>query len=130
MRVMGVQACPLPTSPPRPPRRPGTAPASRADRPASANRPPRPRRARSPPPPPPGRRPPLHAEGPSPHAITPAAPAADSLLQARQPPRPSYGEVAQLVEHTTENRGVVGSIPTLAIGSPAIVIGGSESLWR
>ena len=25
------------------------------------------------------------------------------------------GEVAQLVEHTTENRGVVGSIPTLAI---------------
>ena len=26
-----------------------------------------------------------------------------------------HGEVAQLVEHTTENRGVVGSIPTLAI---------------
>ncbi len=27
------------------------------------------------------------------------------------------GEVAQLVEHTTENRGVAGSIPALAIGS-------------
>jgi hypothetical protein len=25
------------------------------------------------------------------------------------------GEVAQLVEHTTENRGVAGSIPALAI---------------
>src|SRR5690349_18981378 len=31
------------------------------------------------------------------------------------------GEVAQLVEHTTENRGVAGSIPALAIlGSPCI----------
>jgi hypothetical protein len=28
---------------------------------------------------------------------------------------PSLGEVAQLVEHTTENRGVAGSIPALAI---------------
>jgi hypothetical protein len=27
------------------------------------------------------------------------------------------GEVAQLVEHTTENRGVAGSIPALAIPS-------------
>jgi hypothetical protein len=26
-----------------------------------------------------------------------------------------FGEVAQLVEHTTENRGVAGSIPALAI---------------
>jgi hypothetical protein len=26
------------------------------------------------------------------------------------------GEVAQLVEHTTENRGVAGSIPALATG--------------
>ena len=25
-----------------------------------------------------------------------------------------FGEVAQLVEHTTENRGVAGSIPALA----------------
>jgi hypothetical protein len=33
----------------------------------------------------------------------------------RGPPRQLPGEVAQLVEHTTENRGVVGSIPTLAI---------------
>jgi hypothetical protein len=29
------------------------------------------------------------------------------------------GEVAQLVEHTTENRGVAGSIPALAICSAA-----------
>ena len=28
--------------------------------------------------------------------------------------RPQYGQVAQLVEHTTENRGVDGSIPSLA----------------
>jgi hypothetical protein len=42
-----------------------------------------------------------------------------------QPPLPSrcakwrLGEVAQLVEHTTENRGVAGSIPALAMrGSP------------
>jgi hypothetical protein len=28
---------------------------------------------------------------------------------------PPRGEVAQLVEHTTENRGVAGSIPALAI---------------
>jgi hypothetical protein len=28
---------------------------------------------------------------------------------------PARGEVAQLVEHTTENRGVAGSIPALAI---------------
>src|SRR5215207_5966998 len=27
-----------------------------------------------------------------------------------------FGEIAQLVEHTTENRGVPGSIPGLAIG--------------
>src|SRR4051812_25852489 len=33
-----------------------------------------------------------------------------------EPPLPSCarGEVAQLVEHTTENRGVAGSIPALA----------------
>ena len=30
-------------------------------------------------------------------------------------PRHARGEVAQLVEHTTENRGVAGSIPALAI---------------
>ena len=28
---------------------------------------------------------------------------------------PAPGEVAQLVEHTAENRGVAGSIPALAI---------------
>src|SRR5689334_3347020 len=33
------------------------------------------------------------------------------------------GEVAQLVEHTTENRGVAGSIPALAI-SECRVVGG------
>jgi hypothetical protein len=35
----------------------------------------------------------------------------------------SRGEVAQLVEHTTENRGVAGSIPALAIavGRDAVV---------
>src|SRR3982750_723354 len=37
------------------------------------------------------------------------------------------GEVAQLVEHTTENRGVAGSIPALAIsgrpGASGCVIG-------
>src|SRR5947207_12559472 len=27
----------------------------------------------------------------------------------------TFGEIAQLVEHTTENRGVLGSIPSLAI---------------
>ena len=27
---------------------------------------------------------------------------------------PGFGEVAQLVEHTAENRGVAGSIPALA----------------
>jgi hypothetical protein len=30
---------------------------------------------------------------------------------------PLHGEVAQSVEHTTENRGVAGSIPALAIGT-------------
>src|SRR3954452_7423992 len=35
-----------------------------------------------------------------------------SCLAARLP---GLGEVAQLVEHTTENRGVAGSIPALAI---------------
>src|SRR5205085_3398382 len=37
-------------------------------------------------------------------------------LSAALPPLPSArrGEVAQLVEHTTENRGVAGSIPALA----------------
>jgi hypothetical protein len=30
---------------------------------------------------------------------------------------PGFGEVAQLVEHTAENRGVAGSIPALAIQS-------------
>src|SRR4051812_21649649 len=37
---------------------------------------------------------------------------------AKQPnlaSRADLGEVAQLVEHTTENRGVAGSIPALAI---------------
>jgi hypothetical protein len=29
------------------------------------------------------------------------------------------GEIAQLVEHTTENRGVLGSIPSLAISEDA-----------
>ena len=32
---------------------------------------------------------------------------------------PDRGEIAQLVEHTTENRGVPGSSPGLAIGVPA-----------
>ncbi len=36
-------------------------------------------------------------------------------LPPAQPRAAHPGEVAQLVEHTTENRGVVGSIPTLAI---------------
>ena len=35
-------------------------------------------------------------------------------------PLPPRGEVAQLVEHTTENRGVAGSIPALAIQAHAI----------
>jgi hypothetical protein len=39
-------------------------------------------------------------------------PASGSYRQAKLS-RP--GEVAQLVEHTTENRGVAGSIPALAI---------------
>src|SRR5436189_6322647 len=30
---------------------------------------------------------------------------------------PHHGEIAQLVEHTTENRGVPGSSPGLAIGN-------------
>src|SRR5439155_6733585 len=45
------------------------------------------------------------ARGPQPKADPPAA-----TLGAR-------GEVAQLVEHTAENRGVAGSIPALAISS-------------
>ena len=36
------------------------------------------------------------------------------------------GEVAQLVEHTTENRGVVGSIPTLATCGPLDSSGADE----
>src|SRR5437763_16978749 len=32
---------------------------------------------------------------------------------------PPLGEVAQLVEHTAENRGVAGSIPALATSNPA-----------
>src|SRR5947209_6869507 len=39
---------------------------------------------------------------------------------------PSAGEVAQLVEHTTENRGVAGSIPALAISGCAAT-GGSPA---
>jgi hypothetical protein len=40
--------------------------------------------------------------------------------QTPDPPRldlPAPGEVAQLVEHTAENRGVAGSIPALATSS-------------
>jgi hypothetical protein len=43
----------------------------------------------------------------------------DQLAHRRDRIRPlpssRAGEVAQLVEHTTENRGVAGSIPALAI---------------
>src|SRR5581483_12336094 len=43
----------------------------------------------------------------------------DVLLSARPPlDWPSRGEVAQLVEHTAENRGVAGSSPALAISLP------------
>ena len=58
--------------------------------------------------------PPLHASRPCPNAISPIAAAVASLRPARLD-FALPGEVAQLVEHTTENRGVVGSIPTLAI---------------
>src|SRR6478735_8011243 len=34
-----------------------------------------------------------------------------------------HGEIAQLVEHTTENRGVPGSSPGLAILKPEIPLG-------
>src|SRR5689334_13876262 len=44
---------------------------------------------------------------------TRAHPARDSLAS------PGQGEIAQLVEHTTENRGVPGSSPGLAISSRA-----------
>ena len=45
-------------------------------------------------------------------ASSQAAPASAITPRLPLPPR---GEVAQLVEHTTENRGVAGSIPALAI---------------
>ena len=38
-----------------------------------------------------------------------------TLYSAFRPPRTISGQVAQLVEHATENRGVGGSIPSLAI---------------
>ena len=61
---------------------------------------------------------------PQPRAVRPIT----RMQSASRPPvaslpcaRPRHpGEVAQLVEHTTENRGVVGSIPTLAIRRCAI----------
>ena len=39
------------------------------------------------------------------------------------PGRSKYGSLAQLVEHTTDNREAVGSIPTTSIVP-------SEQLWR
>jgi hypothetical protein len=38
-----------------------------------------------------------------------------SSVSATLEPASLHGEVAQLVEHTAENRGVAGSIPALAI---------------
>ena len=51
---------------------------------------------------------------PAPHMSPPAAFGTDSC-RARLP---AHGEVAQLVEHTAENRGVAGSTPALAISRP------------
>ena len=99
----------------RPRLRRGTAAASPATPPASADRP-RPRRRTSPAP---GRLPPgapaLHESRPRRNAISLASLRPLAFLQRGPSPRLSYGEVAQLVEHTTENRGVAGSIPALAI---------------
>ena len=54
-------------------------------------------------------------------------------LSARALARATEGQVAQLVEHTTENRSVGGSIPSLATNIDSLArIGGSLSsqLWR
>ena len=59
-----------------------------------------------------GEAPPLHEPRPAPHAISPGSPAPASLPLRGRSRVP--GEVAQLVEHTTENRGVAGSNPALA----------------
>ena len=56
----------------------------------------------------------LHDPRPCPNRISPVAPRSLAFLCAPSAAQ-SPGEVAQLVEHTTENRGVAGSIPALAI---------------
>ena len=48
--------------------------------------------------------------------------AAPGALGGRAVVRQAHGEIAQLVEHTTENRGVPGSNPGLAIAVPATVV--------
>ena len=85
------------------------APAASADPRASRRRPGRHRRPRR------GPAPGLHESAPRPNAISPSPRRSLAFRSARPRGGRCPGEVAQLVEHTTENRGVVGSIPTLAI---------------
>jgi hypothetical protein len=54
------------------------------------------------------------------------------VRSSKFPPEPKHGtgffvgQVAQLVEHTAENRGVAGSIPALATEVPAREVGAVE----